>query len=139
MKRQKLRKRILIADDHEVMRKGLKSLLALRRDWQVCGEASTGMEAIEKSLKLKPDVVLLDVCMPQMDGLEAARGILLTRPEQKIVMYTIHGSDEFACAAMRAGAQAAVPKSEKAEQLFQAIDVVLQGEAFFPGFGRLQN
>jgi len=134
-----VRKRILIADDHEVMRKGLKSLLAARRDWQVCGEAATGMEAIEKSVKLDPDVIVMDVSMPQMDGLQAVRGILLTRPEQKIVMYTMHESNEFACAAMRAGAQAAVPKSNKAEELFRAIDVVLQGEAFFPAFGRLQN
>jgi DNA-binding NarL/FixJ family response regulator len=134
-----LRKRILIADDHEVMRKGLKSLLAARRDWQVCGEAASGLEAIEKSVKLNPDIIVMDVSMPQMDGLQAARGILLSRPEQKIVMYTIHESNEFACAAMRAGAQAAVPKSDKAEQLFHAIDVVLQGEAFFPSFGRFEN
>jgi DNA-binding NarL/FixJ family response regulator len=129
----------LIADDHEVMRKGLKSLLAARRDWQVCGEAASGLEAIEKSVKLNPDIIVMDVSMPQMDGLQAARGILLSRPEQKIVMYTIHESNEFACAAMRAGAQAAVPKSDKAEQLFHAIDVVLQGEAFFPSFGRFEN
>lgn len=134
-----MRRRILIADDHEVMRKGLKSLLATRTDWQVCGEASSGLEAIEKSLRLDPDVVLMDVSMPQMDGLEAVRGILKNRPEQKIVMYTMHESDVFTCAAMRAGAQAAIAKSDSAEELFHAIDSVLQGQQFFPAFGLLLN
>lgn len=134
-----MRRRILIADDHEVMRKGLKSILAMRTDWQVCGEASSGLEAIEKSLRLDPDVVLMDVSMPQMDGLEAVRGILKSRPDQKIVMYTMHESDIFTCAAMKAGAQAAIAKSDSAEELFHAIDSVLQGQQFFPAFGLLLN
>lgn len=134
-----MRRRILIADDHEVMRKGLKSLLAARSDWQVCGEAASGLEAIEKSLRLEPDVVLMDVSMPQMDGLEAVRGILKNRPEQKIVMYTMHEADIFTCAAMKAGAQAAIAKSDSAEELFHAIDSVLQGQQFFPAFGLLLN
>lgn len=134
-----MRRRILIADDHEVMRKGLKSLLAARTDWQVCGEASSGLEAIEKSLRLDPDVVLMDVSMPEMDGLEAVRGILKSRPDQKIVIYTMHESDIFTCAAMKAGAQAAIAKSDGAEKIFHAIDTVLQGQQFFPAFGLLQN
>lgn len=134
-----MRRRILIADDHEIVRKGLKSLLAARIDWQVCGEASSGLEAIEKSVRLDPDVIVMDVSMPDMDGLEAARGILKSRPEQKIVMYSMHESDAFTCAAMRAGAQGAVGKSDKAEELFHAIDVVLHGQQFFPAIGLLLN
>ncbi|HKQ87315.1 MAG TPA: response regulator transcription factor [Candidatus Acidoferrales bacterium] len=134
-----MRRRILIADDHEVVRKGLKSLLAARVDWQVCGEASSGLEAIEKSARLEPDVIVMDISMPNMDGLQATRGILQSRPEQKIVLYTMHDSEAFACAAMRAGAQAAVGKSEKAEELFHAIDLVLHGQQFFPAVGLLLN
>ena len=134
-----MRRRILIADDHEVTRKGLKSLLAARIDWQVCGEATNGLEAIEKTARLEPDVILMDVSMPNMDGLEATRGILRSRPEQKIVMYTMHDSDAFTCAAMRAGAQGAVSKANKPEDLFHAIDVVLHGRQFFPGVGAFIN
>lgn len=133
------RRRILIADDHEVVRKGLKSMLAARLDWQVCGEAASGLEAIEKTARLEPDVIVMDISMPNMDGLQATRGILQARPEQKIVLYTMHDSEAFACAAMRAGARAAVGKSDKAEELFHAIDVVLQGEQFFPAIGLLLN
>jgi two-component system response regulator NreC len=134
-----MRRRVLIADDHEVMRKGLRMLLAARADLQVCGEASSGLEAIEKTVRLEPDVIVMDVSMPQMDGLEAVRSILKSRPEQKIVMYTMHESEEFACAAMRAGAKAAVRKSGKPEQLCKAIDAVLLGQQYFPSIGAMLN
>jgi DNA-binding NarL/FixJ family response regulator len=134
-----MRRRILIADDHAVMRKGLRLLLAMRADWQVCGEASSGLEAIEKSAELEPDIIVMDVSMPQMDGLEATRGILKRNPDQKIVMYTMHDSEDFACAAMRAGAQATVRKSSTPEQLCKAIDSVLMGHRFFPAIGPLAN
>jgi two-component system NarL family response regulator len=77
--------------------------------------------------------------MPQMDGLEAVRSILKVKPDQKIVMYTMHDSEEFACAAMRAGAKAAVRKSGKAEQLCKAIEAVLLGQQYFPSIGMMVN
>jgi two-component system response regulator NreC len=134
-----MRRRILIADDHEVMRKGLRMLLSARTDWQVCGEASSGQEAVEKASELEPDLVVMDVSMPQMDGMEATRCILKNRPQQKIVMYTMHESAAFTCAAIRAGAQGAVRKSGRADQLYKAIEAVLQGDQFFPAIGLAAN
>lgn len=132
-------KRILIADDHELMRKGLKTLLMTRTDWTVCGEAASGLEAVHKAAVLEPDLVVMDVSMTQMDGMEATRSILKRKPDQKIVMYTIHESEDFACAAMRAGAQAAVSKSDDADQILLAIDAVLKGRQFFPAIGLFDN
>jgi DNA-binding NarL/FixJ family response regulator len=134
-----VRRRILIADDHEIMRKGLRFVLSSRIDLQVCGEAASGLEAIAKSQQLEPDLILMDVSMPDMDGLEATRGILKSRPQQKIVMFTVHESEEFACAAMRAGAKAAVRKTSTPEQLWKAIDAVLFGHDYFPSMGPLPN
>jgi two-component system, NarL family, response regulator NreC len=134
-----LRRRILIADDHEIMRKGLRLVLNSRFDLQVCGEAASGLEAIQKSAQLEPDLIVMDVSMPDMDGLEATRGILKTRPQQKILVYTMHDSEEFDCAAMRAGAKAAVRKTSTPEQLCKAIDAVLFGHDYFPSIGTLQN
>jgi DNA-binding NarL/FixJ family response regulator len=134
-----VRKRILIADDHEVMRKGLRLLLACRSDWQVIGEATNGLEAINKAGQLEPDLVVMDVSMPQMDGMEATRCILQQRPDQKIVLFTMHDSDAFTCAAIRAGAQGTVPKSGRADVLFKAIESVLHGKQFYPSLNSPAN
>jgi DNA-binding NarL/FixJ family response regulator len=121
------------------MRKGLRLVLSSRIDLQVCGEAASGLEAIAKSQQLEPDLILMDISMPDMDGLEATRGILESRPHQKIVMFTVHESEEFACAAMRAGAKAAIRKTSTPEQLCKAIDAVLFGHDYFPSMGLLPN
>ena len=134
-----LPKRILIADDHEVMRKGLRTLLTSRTDWTICGEASNGMEAVHKAAVLEPDLVVMDVSMTQMDGMEATRSILQRKPEQKIVIYTMHESEDFACAAMRVGAQGVVCKAGDADQILLAIDAVLKGRQFFPAIGQFEN
>ena len=80
--------RILVADDHEVVRKGLVSLLQAQPDWQVCGEAADGREAVEKAQQLKPDVVILDIGMPSLNGLEATRQILKINPQARVLILT---------------------------------------------------
>src|SRR5260370_38728215 len=86
--------RILIADDHEVARKGIRSLLEDHAGWEVCGEARDGREAVEYAGKLKPDVLLLDIGMPNLNGLDAARQILATDPEARILILTVHDSSQ---------------------------------------------
>ena len=85
--------RILVADDHEVVRRGLCALLRGQPEWEVCGEAGDGREAVEKAAQLKPDIVILDVGMPNLNGLEATRQILKARPEVKVLILTLHDSD----------------------------------------------
>src|SRR3954447_1830322 len=87
---------ILIADDHEVVRRGIRTLFEVRPEWRICGEAATGRDAIEKTRKLCPDVVLLDITMPDIDGLEAIPQILDVCPTAKILVLTMHDSGETA-------------------------------------------
>ena len=82
--------RIFIADDHEVVRKGLISLLEAQPGWEVCGEAGDGREAVEKASELKPDITILDIGMPSLNGLEATRQILKVNPDAKILVLTLH-------------------------------------------------
>ena len=108
-------------------------LLTSRPDWSICGEAANGLEAVDKAAQLKPDVVIMDVSMPEMDGMEATRCILKQSPAQKIVIYTMHESEAFTSEAIRAGAQAVVRKSGDAHRIVNAVDAVLDGKQFFPG------
>ncbi len=87
--------RILVADDHEVVRRGIRALLETRSEWEICGEASTGRDAIAKTARLKPDVVLLDITMPDMSGLDAIPEILKACPETKILVLTMHDSGRW--------------------------------------------
>src|ERR1700746_852632 len=95
--------RILIADDHEVARRGIRSLLESHPAWQVCGEARDGREAVELANKMNPDVILLDIGMPNLNGLEAARQILATLPNVAILILTMHDSDSMVRDCLRAG------------------------------------
>ena len=97
--------RILLADDHEVVRRGLTVLLRARPDWEVCGEASNGREAVESAQKLNPDIVVLDVGMPHLNGLEATRQIVKARPETRILILTLHDSDSLVQEVLNAGAR----------------------------------
>src|SRR5262250_969962 len=113
--------RILVADDHEVVRRGLCGLLGSQPDWEICGEASNGREAVEKTLQLKPDVVILDVGMPVLNGLEATRQILKSNPQARVLILTLHDSDQVVREVLNAGARGFLLKSDAARDLVAAV------------------
>ncbi|GAC1431960.1 MAG: response regulator transcription factor [Terriglobales bacterium] len=123
--------RILIADDHEVVRKGLVSLLQAQTDWQVCGEAGDGREAVEKTQQLKPDVVILDIGMPSLNGLEATRQILKSTPHAKVLILTLHDSDQVVRDVLNAGARGFLLKSDAARDLVAAVEALRRDKTYF--------
>lgn len=123
--------RILIADDHEVVRKGLVALLQQQPDWQVCGEASDGREAVDKAQQLKPDVVILDIGMPSLNGLEATRQILKTNPNARILILTLHDSDQVVRDVLNAGARGFLLKSDAARDLVAAVEALRRDKTYF--------
>jgi DNA-binding NarL/FixJ family response regulator len=124
--------RILVVDDHPVVRQGLKALLGACAEWEIVDEAEDGIEALEKAERLQPDVVVLDVSMPGMDGLEACRRIRRTVPKAEILMVTQHDSPQMMREALVAGARGYVVKSDAARDLLAAIDMVSRHEFFTP-------
>src|SRR5258705_577755 len=125
---------ILIADDHDVVRKGIRSLLEDHVGWSICGEAATGREAVEKATSLQPDVVILDVAMPEMNGLEAARKIRRAVPTAKVLVLTVHEIDRLAEEFVDAGARGYLLKTDTGRMLVDAVTTLLQGGTFFtPG------
>jgi len=123
--------RILIADDHELTRRGVQVCLESQPEWKVVGEAATGLEAVEKAKELNPDVVILDISMPQLNGLETARQILKAVPQTEIVILTMHQSERLVRRALEAGARAFVTKSDVARHLIDAVNALRQHKAFF--------
>ena len=129
---------ILIADDHEVVRRGIRALLEVRPEWKICGEAATGREAAEKTKKLRPDLVLLDLSMPEIDGLEAIQKILAARPGTKILVLTMNDSGEMASRVLAAGASGLVLKSDAARDLVRSVQSVERDQPFLsPAVTRL--
>jgi DNA-binding NarL/FixJ family response regulator len=124
------RLRILVADDHEVVRKGIRTLLETRSEWEICGEASTGRDAVAKTARMKPDVVLLDITMPDLSGLEAIPEILKAHPETKILVLTMHDSGWMASKVLAAGARGLVLKSDAARDLILALEALGKNKAF---------
>lgn len=122
--------RVLIADDHPVFRFGLRALLEAEDDTEVVGEATTGSEAAVLAAKLKPDVILVDLNMPDLNGLEATRRILKENPETSILVITMF-DDDSVFAAMRAGARGYVLKGAEGEETLRAIRAVAKGQAIF--------
>jgi DNA-binding NarL/FixJ family response regulator len=116
--------RILIVDDHELVRRGLRSLLASRSGWNVCGEARDGLEAIAKAKLLHPDVVLLDITMPELNGLDAARQIRKDDPKMEIVILSQHDPKEMSARALEVGARNYVSKSDVASGLLVALEAI---------------
>lgn len=119
--------RILVADDHPVVRDGLVAMLNTQDDFQVVGQTSNGIETVEKTRQLQPDVVLLDLEMPQMDGLEALRQIHVSQADAKVIVFTAFDTDERILGAVRAGARGYILKGAPREEIFKAIRVVSQG------------
>lgn len=124
-------KTILIADDHEIVRGGVRNLIESRKGFICCGEAKSGREAVKMAEDLQPDVVILDVTMPELNGIEAARLILKLCPETKVLVFTVHDAEQVVVEIFRTGAHGYVLKSEAGRQLLEAIDCVLQGRHYF--------
>lgn len=123
--------RILVADDHEVVRRGLCALLRNQPEWEVCGEAGDGREAVEKVLTLKPEVVILDIGMPNLNGLEATRQILKTNPRIKVLVLTLHDSDQVVQEVLNAGARGFLLKTDAARDLVAAVEALRRGKTYF--------
>jgi PAS domain S-box-containing protein len=123
--------RILVADDHEVIRKGVRALLASGKDCEICGEAVDGQDAVEKARQLRPDLIIMDVSMPNLNGLEATRAIRRTLPSTQILILTQHDSQEMMRQALNAGARGFVVKSSVAHDLLNAVEAAKRGESFF--------
>ncbi len=123
--------RILIADDHEVVRRGIRAILEERPEWEICGEARNGLDAIRLARELKPDAIVLDVTMPLMSGLRAAHEISQEQPGCKLLMFTMHESKTLAEFAQQSGAHGLVAKNRALDELIQALDDVLAGRTYF--------
>ena len=123
--------RILIADDHPLFRKGMRALLTATPGTEVVGEATTGQEAIELAAALQPDVILMDLQMPGINGIEATRQILHTSPHIRILVVTLFEDDASIFTALRAGARSYILKDAKEEEMLRAIRAVGSGEAIF--------
>lgn len=122
--------RILIADDNDAVRQMIRSLVESREDFQVCGEAADGMEAIDKAKQLKPDLVILDITMPRVDGFEAARVIRKFFPDIRILIFSVHKANQLMKELLETGVNGAIDKSES-HMLLQAIDTVLRDGRYF--------
>jgi DNA-binding NarL/FixJ family response regulator len=122
--------RILVVDDHAVVRRGVRSLLESHEGWTVCGEATTGRDAVEQSRQLRPDVVVMDLSLPELNGLDAIRQILKDAPDIEVLVLTMHHSEELARDVLQAGARGYVMKSDADENLIRAVESLRQHQPF---------
>lgn len=124
--------RILLADDHEIVLEGIRTILARSgRDWEVCGEVRNGQDAVEMTHKLKPDIAVLDVTMPGLSGLQAARQIARSEKGVRILIFTMHEGEHLGAEVRETGAHGYVLKSQAARDLARAIDYLLSGDTFY--------
>jgi len=123
--------RILIADDHDLMRMGLRSLIEAQPDLDVCGEAVNGEDALEKVMSLRPDIIVLDVSMPGIDGREVARRIRAEAPETQILFFTVHDSGALVQSILEVGASGYILKSDAPAYLVEAIRAISQKNLYF--------
>lgn len=130
--------RIVIADDHEIVRKGIAAQISQRPNWEVIAEATNGRDAVTVALRMKPDLVVLDLSMPELNGLAAASRIRAEWPEARILMLTVHDSEQVVREVLAAGAQGYVLKSDAGRILMAALDALLEGGTFFtPKVGKM--
>jgi DNA-binding NarL/FixJ family response regulator len=123
--------RILIADDHAVTRAGLRNLLSSRPGWHVCAEAATGREAVALAEQHRPDIIVMDIVMPELSGLEATRRIRRLLPKTEVLVLSLHYSDQLAREVIEAGARAYVLKSDASKDLLRAIRAVSNHQPYF--------
>jgi two-component system, NarL family, response regulator NreC len=130
--------RILIADDHDVVRSGLRALLRSAPEFIVVGEAGDGDEAVRQSAKLNPDVVIMDISMPRLNGVEATKLIKQAQPDVHVVILSVHEDEEYAFQILKAGASGYLLKNASKKEIFEAIHSAMSGERFFsPNISRL--
>lgn len=123
--------RILIADDHETVRKGVCAILTAHKDIEICGEAANGEDAVKKAVALNPDLVILDLSMPILGGLDAANQIRSALPSVPILILSMHEGYNIAEASRLAGAQGFVSKSNAGQVLLEAVEALMNGQTFF--------
>ena len=123
--------RILVADDHEVVRHGVRSLLEGHPGWELCAEAADGREAVEKAIQLKADVIILDIGMPNLNGLEATRKILRSLPQARVLILTMHESEQVVREVLEAGARGFLLKSDAGRDLVAAVEALQRHKTFF--------
>jgi len=123
--------RLLVADDHEIVRRGLQALLKAQPGWEVCAEAANGREAVEKAKVLKPDIVIMDLAMPELNGLEATRQIRKTVSNAEVIILTMHESEQVVREVLDAGARGYILKSDAGRDLVAAVESVSRKMPFF--------
>jgi DNA-binding NarL/FixJ family response regulator len=123
--------RILVVDDHDLMRRGIKSLLQTHPGWEICGEAHTGREAVQKAEELKPDVVILDISMPDLNGVEAAKRIRKASPNTEVLILSVHYSDQLIREILGAGVRGYIVKSDSDRDLVIAVETLANHKPFF--------
>jgi DNA-binding NarL/FixJ family response regulator len=123
--------RILLADDHDVVRRGLRQLLEEQADWEVCGEAVTGRQAVEMAKDLVPNVAILDLTMPELNGLEATRQIRAALPTTEVLIFTMHESEQLIRDVLAAGARGYLLKSDAARFIVSAVEALAQHKPYF--------
>jgi len=123
--------RVLIADDHEVARRGVRALLESHSGWEVCGEAADGREAVNSAKRLRPDLVLLDIGMPGLNGLDATRQILAAAPETRVLILTMHDCEQIVREVLAAGALGFLLKSDAGRDLVAAVEALQHRRTFF--------
>src|SRR5437867_8773570 len=123
--------KVLVADDHQIVRQGLRSCLMSSKSMEVLGEASDGAEAVRKAKELNPDVLLMDITMPHMNGLEAIQVLRREKPEVKVLVLSVHKNREYVLGVMESGARGYVLKESPMDELVRAIESVAAGKSFF--------